>query len=103
VLELRFRSALRSKRQRPSQRPHGVAVCRRRDIAIWKWQDFAAIATGRGAGAKRDPNIDVDFEITGTEQLATRMREALKHHHFDQSVQLPRALLNPTNLNMDAE
>ena len=35
----------------------------------------------------RDPLIDIDFEITGTEQLATKMREALKQQHFSPSVQ----------------
>lgn len=50
----------------------------------------------------RDPYIDVDFEITGTEQLATKMREALKHQHFGLSVQSDaRALLNPTNPDAD--
>jgi hypothetical protein len=46
----------------------------------------------------RDPLIDIDFEIAGTEQLATKMREALKQQHFSPSVQSDaRALLNPTN------
>lgn len=45
-----------------------------------------------------DPLIDLDFEITGTEQLAGKMREALKHQHFSPSVQSDaRALLNITN------
>jgi len=45
-----------------------------------------------------DPLIDIDFEITGTEQLATKMREALKQQHFSHSVQSDAlALLNPTN------
>ena len=45
-----------------------------------------------------DPLIDIDFEITGTEQLATKMREALKHQHFSHSVQSDAgALLNPIN------
>ena len=52
----------------------------------------------------RDPLIDVDFEISGTEQLATRMREALKQQHFSHSVQSDaRALLNPTNPDMDTK
>jgi hypothetical protein len=34
-----------------------------------------------------DPLIDIDFEITGTEQLATKMRQALKHQYFSPSVQ----------------
>jgi integrase len=45
-----------------------------------------------------DPLVDMDFEITGTEQLAADMREALKYQHFSPSVQSDaRALLNPTN------
>jgi integrase len=45
-----------------------------------------------------DPLIDLDFEISGTEQLATNMREALKQQHFSPSVQSDaRALLNPAN------
>src|ERR1700730_8636676 len=45
-----------------------------------------------------DPLIDLDFEISGTKQLAADMREALKHKHFSPSVQSDaRALLNPTN------
>jgi hypothetical protein len=44
----------------------------------------------------RDPLIDIDFEITGTEQLATKMREALKQQHFSPSVQSDAwALLKP--------
>jgi integrase len=51
-----------------------------------------------------DPLIDIDFEITGTEQLATKMREALKHQHFSPSVQSDaRALLNPTNPDIDTK
>ena len=34
-----------------------------------------------------DPLIDIDFEITGTQQLAANMREALKHQQFSPSVQ----------------
>src|SRR5450759_1949413 len=50
----------------------------------------------------RDPLIDIDFEITGTEQLATKMREALKQQHFSPSVQSDAwALLNPTNPDAD--
>jgi hypothetical protein len=45
-----------------------------------------------------DSLVDMDFEITGTEQLAAKMREALKQQHFSHSVQSDaRALLNPTN------
>jgi hypothetical protein len=45
----------------------------------------------------RDPYLDIDFEIAGTEQLATNMREALRHQHFSYSVQSDaRTLLNPT-------
>jgi hypothetical protein len=45
-----------------------------------------------------DPLIDIDFEITGTQQLATKMREALKQQQFSPSVQSDaRELLNPTN------
>jgi integrase len=52
----------------------------------------------------RDPLIDMNFEISGTEQLATRMREALKQQHFSPSVQSDaRALLNPTNPNADTK
>jgi hypothetical protein len=44
-----------------------------------------------------DPLIDVNFEIAGTQQLATNMREALKHQQFSPSVQSDaRALLNLT-------
>lgn len=51
-----------------------------------------------------DPLIDVDFEITGTEQLATKMREALKQQYFSPSVQSDaRALLNPTNPHIDTK
>ena len=51
-----------------------------------------------------DPYIDIDFEITGTEQLATKMREALKHQHFSPGVQSDaRALLNPTNPDIDTK
>src|SRR5665213_1520875 len=49
-----------------------------------------------------DPYTDIDFEITGTQQLATNMREALKQQHFSPSVQLDaRSLLNPTNPDAD--
>jgi integrase len=49
-----------------------------------------------------DPLIDIDFEITGTQQLATRLREALKQQHFSPSVQSEaRALLDPTNPDID--
>jgi integrase len=45
-----------------------------------------------------DPKTDLDFEIAGTQQLATNFREALKHQQFSASVQSDaRALLNPTN------
>jgi integrase len=45
-----------------------------------------------------DPLIDLDFEITGTKQLTTELREELKKQHFSLSVQSDaRALLNPTN------
>src|ERR1700738_2181991 len=48
------------------------------------------------------PLIDIDFEIAGTEQLAAKMREALKQQHFSPSVQSDAyALLNPTNPNAD--
>jgi integrase len=51
-----------------------------------------------------DPSIDIDFEITGTQQLAANMREALKHQQFSPSVQLDaRELLNPTNLGIDTK
>jgi hypothetical protein len=51
-----------------------------------------------------DPLIDIDFEMAGTEQLATKMREALKQQHFSPSVQSDaRALLNPTNPNADTK
>jgi hypothetical protein len=33
-----------------------------------------------------DPLVDIDFEIAGTEQLATKMREALKQQHFSSPV-----------------
>jgi hypothetical protein len=50
----------------------------------------------------KDPLIDIDFEITGTEQLAAKMRDALKHQHFSPSVQSDaRALLNPSNPEID--
>jgi hypothetical protein len=46
----------------------------------------------------RDPHLDVDFEIAGTEQLAIKMRDALKRQQFSLSVQSEAgALLNPNN------
>src|SRR5450759_3443878 len=51
-----------------------------------------------------DPLIDIDFEITGTQQLATNMSEALKHQQFSPSVKSDaRALLNPTNPYIDTK
>jgi hypothetical protein len=51
-----------------------------------------------------DPLIDIDFEITGTQQLAANMRDALKQQHFSPSVQSDaRALLNPTNPDGDTK
>ncbi|WP_161491257.1 site-specific integrase [Bradyrhizobium neotropicale] len=51
-----------------------------------------------------DPLIDIDFEISGAEQLAAEMREALKKQHFSHSVQSDaRALLNPTNPDADTK
>jgi integrase len=51
-----------------------------------------------------DPLIDIDFEITGTQQLAANMREALKHQQFSPSVQsAARELLNPTNPGIDTK
>jgi hypothetical protein len=51
-----------------------------------------------------DPLIDIDFEITGTEQLATKMREALKQQLFTPGVQSDaRELLNPTNPDIDTK
>jgi integrase len=50
----------------------------------------------------RDPLIDINFEVSGTELLATEIRAALKKQHFSPSVQSDaRALLNPTNPNAD--
>jgi hypothetical protein len=45
-----------------------------------------------------DPSIDIDFEITGAEELASKLRNALKHQHFSSSIQSDaRALLDPYN------
>ena len=44
------------------------------------------------------PYLDIDFEIAGTKQLASKLRDALKQQHFSPSVQSDaRLLLNPTN------
>jgi hypothetical protein len=46
----------------------------------------------------RDPDIDLDFEITGTQQRTIELREQLSKQYFSQSVQLDaHELLNPTN------
>jgi hypothetical protein len=51
-----------------------------------------------------DPLIDIDFEITRTQQLAANMREDLKHQQFSPSVQSDaRELLNPTNPGIDTK
>jgi hypothetical protein len=45
-----------------------------------------------------DPYLDIDLEIAGTEQLVTKMRDALKHQQFSASVQSDaQALLNASN------
>ena len=41
---------------------------------------------------------DMDFEIAGTHELVSKMREALKNQHFSPSVQSDaHVLLNPAN------
>lgn len=52
----------------------------------------------------RDPYLDIDLEIAGTEQLAAKMRDELKQQYFSPGVQSDaRALLNPTNPNANTK